>query len=378
IIRSPILEPHWLLGACAALVLYISFTRLIVPYPMDNTTSQYRNLLKVIFVMVLLTGLASDLRRYRALYIVVALSVAFWAIKGGLKVLFLGPHQVYGKTYDNNYFALTSVMTLPMVFYFAMSVKHTRWRSVLLAASGLICLAVIGSRSRAGFVAFAVVLFCMAWSSRYRLRAMFAVLLFSGAAMALSGGEIRDRIDSILAFRTDRSASSRFATWDVAIELLKQNPVLGVGFNNFEVAKDTFVGGRKAAHNIFLQNLAELGIIGHPIWLMIVVGSLVSAYMLMRWARRLPSDMRWAYYWSRGLMLGQMAFCIHGFFHNEEYLEQMFVMVGLIVALQVVVRRELYRQKLEASRGAPVVEAPVESTKPAKQRAWHPGELVPV
>lgn len=386
IIRSPILEPHWLLGACAALLLYITMTRLIVPYPMDVTTDQFRSLWKVNFVVMLLTGLASDLRRFRVLYILVALSVAFWAIKGGLKVIVLGPHQVYGKTYDNNYFALTSVMVLPMVFYFAMSVKHTRWRSVLLVASALICLAVIGSRSRAGFVAFAVVLTCMAWSSRYRLKAMVAVLLFTGVALALSGSEVRDRINSIVAYQSDRSASSRFFTWEVAIDLLKQNPVLGVGFGNFEIAKDAFVGGRKAAHNIFLQNLAELGLVGHPIWLAIVLGSLGSSWVLMRWARRLPTDMRWAYHWSRGLMLGLLAFCIHGFFHNEEYLELMFVMVGLVVALQVVVRRELYRRKMEESRGmgaATEVElataaaaAQSSSEPPKRRRVWHPGELV--
>jgi hypothetical protein len=39
-------------------------------------------------------------------------------------------------------------------------------------------------------------------------------------------------------------------------------------------------------------------------------------------------------------MLGIVAFCVHGFFHNEEYLELMFAMVGLNVALQVAVRRE--------------------------------------
>src|SRR5438045_2748622 len=85
------------------------------------------------YYVVSLTARASDYRLVRVSYAVVALSVAFWAIKGGLKVILLGPHQVYGRTYDNNLFALTSVMTLPMVFYFALSVKHARWRAILFA-----------------------------------------------------------------------------------------------------------------------------------------------------------------------------------------------------------------------------------------------------
>ncbi|MBN2562237.1 MAG: O-antigen ligase family protein [Phycisphaerae bacterium] len=341
LVRSPLFELAWPFAAFLALIIYIAVVRLLVPYPMSNTSYQFRGLCKVMLVVVLLTGLASDLRRFRILYIVVAMAAAFWAIKGGFKVILLGPHQVYGKTYDNNLFALVSVMALPMMFYFALSVKHARWRPLLLCLAALMCLGIIGSRSRAGFVAFALVLMCMAWSSRYRLRAVFAVGLVAAVALTMSGQEIRERVVSILEYRDDKSVEGRLYTWEVAQKLLRRHPVIGVGFNNFEVAKDRLAGGRKAAHNIYLQNLAELGLLGHPLWLIIIFGTMISLYRFMRRSRRLPPDMRWAYYWSRGLLLGLAAFCIHGLFHNEEYLELMFVMVGLNIALQTVVRREL-------------------------------------
>ena len=344
--RNPLFEPSWALALMAVLLFYISVTRLIVATPISNNAYNYRSLIKLLTVVTLLTGLASDLRRFRILYIVVALSTAFWAIKGGLKVMLLGPHQVYGRTYDNNLFALLSVMSLPMVFYYALSVKHVRWRAVLLVCSALICLAIIGSRSRAGFVALAFVLMCMAWSSRYRLRAIVAAGLVAVVAWTMSSQEIRERVTSIIEYRKDKSAMSRFATWDVAMELLHQNPMIGVGFSNFEYAKDKYIGGAKAAHNIFLQNLAELGLIGHPLWLAVIFGTIISSYRLMRRSRHFPTDMRWAYYWSRGLMLGMLAFCIHGAFHNEEYLELMLVMCGLNVALHAAVRREAWHRHL--------------------------------
>jgi len=346
-VRSPLFEPSWPLALIVVLVLYISITRLLVPYPLAANSYHYRSLLKLLLVVVLLTGLAADLPRFRILYIVVALATAFWAIKGGTKVMLLGPHQVYGKTYDNNLFALVSVMSLPMVFYFALSVKHARWRAVLLACAALICLSIIGSRSRAGFVALVFVLACLAWSSRFRIRAIVAAGLVALIAWTMSSQEIRDRVTSIIEYRKDKSAMSRFVTWDVAEAMLRQNPLVGVGFNNFEIAKDRFIGGRKAAHNIFLQNLAELGLLGHPIWLAIIFGTIASLYRFMRRARGFPRDMRWAYYWSRGLLLGMAGFCIHGLFHNEEYLELMLVMVGLNVALQAAARRELWHRRLE-------------------------------
>lgn len=349
IVRAGLWEPAWPLALGAVLIAYIAVTRLFVPYPMSETSYQFRSLCKVFLVTLLLTGMASDERRLRILYVVVALSVGFWAIKGGLKVVVLGPHQVYGKSYDNNLFALNSVMTLPMLFYFGLSVRRTKWRALLMAGAVLMCLAIIGSRSRAGFVAFAFVLAGMAWTSRYRIRAMTAVVLAVVVAVAVSGGEIRERIDSIVQYRADKSASSRFWTWAVAKEMLLESPLIGVGFSNFEIAKSYMDGGRKAAHNIYLQNLAELGILGHPLWLAFVLGSLFSMFRFMRRCRRLSPDMRWAYYLSRGLLLGMAAFCIHGMFHNEEYLELMFVLVGLNIALQATTRRALQERKLQAS-----------------------------
>jgi len=375
LVRNPLFEPAWPLVLFVLLIGYVAVTRLFVPYPLSNTSYQFRSLCKVLLVVVLLTGLAGDLRRYRILYIVVALSVAFWAIKGGFKVILFGPHQVYGKTYDNNFFALVSVMTLPMVFYFGLSVRHARWRPLLLFFAAMTCLGVIGSRSRAGFVAFAFVLLCMAWSSRYRLKAVVAVTIVAAVAVIMSGAEIRDRVDSILAYRQDRSAQSRFYTWQVAHQLLAESPLLGVGFNNYEVAKDRLSGGLKAAHNIYVQNAAELGLLGFPIWMAIVFGTLISLYRFMRWSRRLPPDCRWAYYWSRGLLLGLSAFCIHGMFHNEQYLELMFVCVGLNIALQAVTRRELQHRCLYA-----LVEKEGKEKKKAPRRnqtkasGWqHPG-----
>lgn len=374
VVQSSLVEPSWLLLTCALLFVYISVTRLLVPHSLSYTSYQYRGLFKILVVMALITGMASDYRRLRVLYIVVALSVGFWAIKGGLKVITLGPHQVYGKTYDNNLFALTSAMVLPMVFYYGMSLRRAKWRNLLMICSVLICLGIIGSRSRAGFVAFGFVLAGMAWSSRYRVRAVMAVFLVVIVAFAAAGDEIVDRIDSILAYQSDRSARSRFWTWEVARELVARNPVIGVGFANFEVAKGTLDGGQKAAHNIYLQNLAELGFLGHPLWLLVVIGSLVSSFRFMRWSRRLPPDMRWAYYWSRGICLGISAFCIHGLFHNEEYLELMFVIIGLHVALQTATRRELQLRKLQSLLPE---KARLDTAQPAPApQPTHPGRLL--
>lgn len=373
--RSRLFEFAWPLGALVLLMIYLTFNRIMSRFPMENTTESFRALWKVMLVTALLTGMATDFRRFRILYAVVAMSVAFWAIKGGIKVLLIGPHQVYGKTYDNNLFALTSVMVLPMVFYHAMTVRHVRWRFALFAASALISLAIIGSQSRAGFVALAFVTVCMAWGSRYRFRVVGAVAALGLCILFVSRSEIEQRVQSIITYRSDQSARSRLGSWNTAIQVWAAHPVFGVGFNQYQPAARAMFGGKREAHNIFLQNLAELGVVGHPIWLVLVIGVPLSMYRFMRRARNLPPQYRWAYYWARGLMLGLIAFGIHGFFHNEEYLELMVTMVGLTVALRIMTRRVLAQdglERIESANVAPAVHKPAITERPALPLRPHP------
>ncbi|MBX3395241.1 MAG: O-antigen ligase family protein [Phycisphaerae bacterium] len=365
IVSSALIQPRWGILLLGLLIAYVAVTRTMAPFPLSHTSYQFSGLCKVLLVAAMITGLVTTPRQFRALFLVIAMATSFWAIKGGLKVMMIGPHQVYGRTYDNNLFALTSVMTLPMVFYFGLTVKSVRWRAFLLICAALICLGIIGSRSRAGFVAFGVVLMCMAWSSKYRLRALIAVLLVATVTTFMSGTEILDRLDSIFAYSEDQSARSRFFTWLFAWQLFLDNPLFGVGFGNYEIAKIALGGGNKSAHNIFLQNLAELGAIGSLIWCAVVFGSMYSLQQLMRWSRRLPTDMRWVYNCARGLLLGLLAFCIHGFFHNESYIELMFVLVALTISLRLVAERQWHEMRLHAEwASAP---GPVVSSTPDRE-----------
>jgi len=373
--RAKLFEVAWPLGAMLLLMIYLSFNRLVSRFPLESSSESFRALWKVVLVTALLTGMATDFKRFRILYAVVALSVAFWAIKGGVKVLLLGPHQVYGKTYDNNLFALTSVMVLPMVFYHAMTVRRARWRYALFAASALISLAVIGSQSRSGFVALAFVTICMAWSSRYRFRVLGAVGALGFCILFVSRQEIQQRVESIIYYDSDQSARSRLGSWNTAMKVWSANPIFGVGFNQYQPAARAMFGGKREAHNIFLQNMAELGVIGHPLWLALVLGVPLSMYRFMRHARLLPAQYRWAYYWARGLLLGLVAFAIHGFFHNEEYLELMVTMVGLTVALRIMTRRVLAQdglERIETARATAGTGGKRSASAPALGSVWRP------
>lgn len=353
LVRNGLVEPSWLVALMIVLLAYIGVTRLAGEFPLSKTNEEFSRLCKIVLVTALMTGLTPDRRRMLILYAVVALATAFWAIKGGMWVFVRGPHQVYGMDYDNNHFALRSVMALPMMFCLALALprRRRRWRIALYVACGLTCLAIIGSGSRSGFLALAFVLLGLAWHSGHRIKAMSAVALFAVVAAALSWQDIRTRYDSIVNYSKDKSASSRFEIWAVAWEILDRNPVIGVGFNNFERAFEQIRPRSRAAHNIWLQNLVELGLLGHPLWLGLIAGTAISLARSARRARLGPPELRQGAPLARGLLLGLGAFWIHGMFHNDEYLDLMFTFVGFAVVLRVVQQRERAALALRAAAG---------------------------
>lgn len=78
----------------------------------------------------------------------------------------------------------------------------------------------------------------------------------------------------------EASAAARLDLWSASIDMFKQNPKFGSGFNGFSIAhanehwSDT--------HNFYLKTLCEQGIIGCVLLLLVLVGALRSGWKLFR------------------------------------------------------------------------------------------------
>ena len=79
----------------------------------------------------------------------------------------------------------------------------------------------------------------------------------------------------------DPSSAKRLIMWEQSIELFKQSPLFGVGFNIFP-----YVGFELGdTHNIFIKFLAEQGVIGLSLLLMLLVMAFRSGFRLYRRAK---------------------------------------------------------------------------------------------
>jgi len=94
----------------------------------------------------------------------------------------------------------------------------------------------------------------------------------------------------------DSSAQGRLDIWEYALEMFKSSPIFGVGFRTFGYVKNI------DTHNNFVKILAELGLIGFCIYLVLYFIAFKSGWQLYRKAEDK---------WLKGLGLG-FAGCVVG------------------------------------------------------------------
>lgn len=134
----------------------------------------------------------------------------------------------------------------------------------------------------------------------------------------------------------DTSDSGRTELWNYAIQMFKENPILGMGFgsyNNYIFKKgfiNPFTGGQWFAqcHCIYLQILGELGIVGAFLMLCLFVGNLHKAFFLIRYAKN-----NFIKLMSRISVALQLLILIYGITGNTVYYPFQIVLYGLSIAI---------------------------------------------
>jgi O-Antigen ligase len=151
---------------------------------------------------------------------------------------------------DPNDLAMSLVLVFPFLFTMLLSPRAGSMRR-LVAVGGiaLLTFAIILTRSRGGLVGLGAL--CAAYGvRRFGLRRAVPFLLVLGGILAVVF-LTRETLDP-----SEMSSQGRVQAWAVGLQLLKSNPLIGVGFGNFLEYNEL------VAHNSFVHSLAELGLIG--------------------------------------------------------------------------------------------------------------------
>ncbi len=246
--------------------------------------------------------------------------------------------------YDANDFAVLAVTAIPLGLYFIQFGRTRLARFAAALALGVLFLGFLRSGSRGGFIAFlAVIAFVV---MRYRTIALRVRLLTTAVVVLAFLGFATDKYwDQMTTIGSDTDynmteESGRINIWRRGVGYMMDNPVFGVGPNNFQVAEGTLSPfawraqmGRgvrwNAAHNSYVQAGAELGVPGLLLFLA-VIGSTLRT--LRRTGRRQGEDGRL----SSALTASLVGFVVGAFFLSLAYSEMLYTLVALAIGLDKV------------------------------------------
>lgn len=259
--------------------------------------------------------------------------------------------RITGPVTDPNYYGLILLTALPLVAERVASAESGLTKALFAVAVAAVLAAIVLTYSRGALVALMLVLLIAFWNSRLLLLSVAAVaaLIWGFMALlsdALSLGFVERLIvglqDAMTAFSgdgqiQDRAVAGRLSQMLAAVLLFLENPVFGVGYDQFEALyQDTAQihglmarGEDRQAHSLFLEILAERGIVGALIYCALVWFSIWSILRSKRMliARGALNDAR----------VGQaLILCFVGYFSASIFLHEAFSgYFWLLVALAI-------------------------------------------
>ena len=156
---------------------------------------------------------------------------------------------------DPNDFALAMNTFIPFVLFNISEKGIKPSRRLTLAVIGILfILAIYYTDSRGGFLAFLTVLTFFVFKRGGITKGLIAGVFILVISILAAPG----RMANLSPYGA--SASGRVNAWIEGLVILKSHPLLGVGFQNFELYHS------RAAHNAFIQCMSELGLVGYFVW----------------------------------------------------------------------------------------------------------------
>lgn len=196
--------------------------------------------------------------------------------------------RLLGPIGQPNEFAAQTIYSLaPILAYGAY--YFPRWKSLRMAPVVLIGLRVLlAAFSRGAYLAFAMELFTLSFVKSKKFFVL--VLLVIGSIYffipSLVPNSMKARVaqtyqDHEADSTIDKSADSRFLLWDAAIQMTKESPIFGKGFDQFHSLVPSYVpgfydgttGGATDNQNMFLYAASTMGVPG-LITLLLIIGAL--------------------------------------------------------------------------------------------------------
>jgi len=245
---------------------------------------------------------------------------------------------------------LALVLLYPMAFAIATFLEKSLSKTERLFSFSTFCIllyALLATQSRGGLLGFLAVASLFAYN---RIRSK--VLLFSTGAISIvilfivagiseraSGGASEQGIDE--------SAMGRLYAWEAAWNMALDNPVFGVGINNFYYNYFSYSahwdGLNHAVHSTWFGVLAESGFVGFILFVSLIVSTLLMSLKMLKKVNvgHHPPGLKVAI---NAAPAGIIGFIVSGTFLTQGFIWPIYLQVALVIALNRYIQEKFNQQ----------------------------------
>ena len=313
---------------------------------------QLEKVLKIQLMVYVTMMVMHNKERLNLLVWVLALSLAFYGVKGGIfTILHGGIYHVKGppNTFigGNNEMALALIMTIPLLRYLQLTATNFWVRHAMTASMLLCAIAAIGSQSRGALLGMAIMGLFFWLKSRGKFFTGLAMAVAAALILTMMPQQWYERMATIEHYQHDASAEGRINAWHMAFNLAKDRP-LGGGFEAFQPGMFAVYapqpGNVHDSHSIYFEVLGEHGFFGLFLFLLLGLMTWRTCSWIIKRARGDPEN-RWAGDLAAMVQVSLVGYASAGAFLGLANFDLYYTLIAVVVLCKtVLVARQAARE----------------------------------
>ncbi len=309
----------WLAIGCLLLILCMKLFSATYAQGWETSLKFSLDFVKDAIVALLALAFMTNRRGFETATTVTVLSVAFICAIGayqlafgrfsggfyGFALVIENSGRFSGPLEDANFFATIIVFTIPLALFQVLNARGLVAGVFWAGIASLLVFGLLATQSRGGLIGLTLALMLLGAGLSLRQLMTFGLAFVIATAIAIisMSPESREHFGTIIGAVTSREAvdtstEGRLASWRVALELFKDYPVLGVGVGNFKMHYQNlalelgliFRGEGRSTHSLYLEYLAEVGLLGLGLLLAIIGGAATSIFRAVKTARSVGDE----------------------------------------------------------------------------------------
>lgn len=334
--RTPFVAPPvtWF----AILIGWMCLTTLMAIHPSASST-MLEKMLKINLMVFASLMLVRTKREIMAFAWILALSLAFYGIKGGVFTIASGgSYRVYGPmgTYieENNALGVALIMTVPMLRFLQTQLQK-RWQRWAMTGAMVLCaVSALGSHSRGALLAISTMLAVLWWRGKNKLLTALVFVAVGFVVLPMMPSNWWDRMETIQTYEQDASALGRLHAWEMAYNVAKDR-ITGAGFAMWR--PDVYARYKRdailnvTAHSIYFHMMGEHGFIGLAIYLAFWITTWRTAGWLRSRGKAEPR-LDWCLQLGSMVQVALAGFAVGGAFLSLAYYDFPLNLMVLVVA----------------------------------------------